>query len=312
MSSTRAVPDGLRDREAERGSPRARPPVPYVPEEVDRPDSTSLKVKIAHDQDIRAPIYAGGSKEDFLVHLALVQSLYEKNGTNDKISGYKKELNQVKKDLKAHIIAEPKEPTAADLEDDDDDEDVALTPEKSGEEAVESPEKAAGAPSLDDAPSPAGTCSKKKSKRSSKKDDAAPEPDEAEASAKTGEAAKTPRKERGGKKKARRAHARYERALAKWQEKGTLLEEKAANFRASLKDVFASQFTLYENLLSEDHAYAWRQITKNVCSTKGWKCSLSGRTGPNKRGKNASSFAECLHLHRLTVFPYDAAEKQRR
>ena len=69
---------------------------------------------------------------------------------------------------------------------------------------------------------------------------------------------------------------------------------------------------MYENLLSEDAAYHWRTIVKSVCETPNWKCSLTGATGKKVRGKSPKALQECLHLHRLTVFPYDAAEKQRR
>ena len=85
MSLSKAVPDGLKDQECERGRPRKRPPIPYVPTVDELQDSIvvqnrSLKLKLSDTTELRVPIYHAGSPESFLNHVQTALGTCEKLG----------------------------------------------------------------------------------------------------------------------------------------------------------------------------------------------------------------------------------------
>ena len=111
MSLVRAVPEGLKDREAERGKPRTRPPIPYVPEACEMADDAvsrrSLKVKISANQEQKVAIYNGGTQEHFVQHVQSVKGVLRKMGLDEKYDGYKGELKGARSDLENHDLVKP-------------------------------------------------------------------------------------------------------------------------------------------------------------------------------------------------------------
>ena len=315
MSLARAVPDGLKNREAERGNPRERPPIPFVPEIEELEEKVqTLKVKISAGQEQKVRLYQGGTKETFLSFLQTYQRLLEKKGLLKKHQGYVKEWKNAKREAESHAKRMPDtrwvtDPTlSSDSEgEEDDDADGKAQPPSKEDEAVddEAKEPAAGEGNPQaETPKGRGHRGKKKKKKSPEKDDKVDD----EADEPVGQAEKDAKKAKKWCKKKRREQRK---AYEEWTAKRTLLAEKKENARTAVKAVVVEIFTLYENLLGEDARPAWAQIVKDACQSKNWKCVLSGKSGQTRaRGQTKASFDECIRLHVLTVFRADAAEKQ--
>ena len=73
MSNAKAVPEGLKDQECEKGSRAKRPPIPYVPvvdpvQEVVNTTGT-MTIKLPDKTIIQVSIWNTGTPEAFLVHV---------------------------------------------------------------------------------------------------------------------------------------------------------------------------------------------------------------------------------------------------
>jgi len=71
-------------------------------------------------------------------------------------------------------------------------------------------------------------------------------------------------------------------------------------------------FALYENLLSEDARAKWSTTTivTSQIGANPWT-NLKGNVHNLAREQSVQSFEDCMTFHLLTVFPQDAAEKER-
>ena len=70
---SKAVPEGLKPQECERGSGRVRPPIPYIPEKDDLNDagesSATIKLTLPTKVDLWVPVWSRGTQEKFLMHV---------------------------------------------------------------------------------------------------------------------------------------------------------------------------------------------------------------------------------------------------
>ena len=70
---SKAVPEGLKPQECERGSGRVKPPIPYNPEKDDLNEaveySSSIKLTLPTKVELRVSVWSHGAQEKFLVHI---------------------------------------------------------------------------------------------------------------------------------------------------------------------------------------------------------------------------------------------------
>jgi uncharacterized protein YukE len=73
LKMSKAVPEGLKPQECERGSGRVRPPIPYIPEKDDLNEagesSATIKVTLPTKVELRVPVWSRGTPEKFLMHV---------------------------------------------------------------------------------------------------------------------------------------------------------------------------------------------------------------------------------------------------
>eukprot|EP00804_Cyclotella_cryptica_P012152 CCRYP_009841-RA/>CCRYP_009841-RA protein AED:0.19 eAED:0.61 QI:0/0/0/1/1/1/2/0/435 len=70
---SKAVPDGLKPQECERGSGRVKPPIPYIPEKDDLQEAVestaTIKLTLPTKVELRVSVWSRGTPEKFLVHV---------------------------------------------------------------------------------------------------------------------------------------------------------------------------------------------------------------------------------------------------
>ena len=70
---SKAVPEGLKPQECERGSGRVKPPIPYIPEKDDLSEagesSATIKLMLPTKVELRVPVWSRGTPEQFLMHV---------------------------------------------------------------------------------------------------------------------------------------------------------------------------------------------------------------------------------------------------
>ena len=75
MSTSKAVPDGLKNQECKKGNKKKRPPIPYMPvvdevqEAVSKGKDFSYKIKLPDKTEFSVPIWDTGTQEAFLIHV---------------------------------------------------------------------------------------------------------------------------------------------------------------------------------------------------------------------------------------------------
>ena len=80
MSTSKAVPEGLKNQECEKGNRKKRPPIPYVPvvdevqEAVSKGKDFSYKIKLPDKTEFSVPIWDTGTQEAFLIHVQQAKS----------------------------------------------------------------------------------------------------------------------------------------------------------------------------------------------------------------------------------------------
>jgi len=86
MSASKAVPEGLKNQECEKGNRKKRPPIPYIPvvdevqEAVNRGKEYSYKIKLPDKTEFNVPIWDTGTQEAFLIHVQQVKSACKRKG----------------------------------------------------------------------------------------------------------------------------------------------------------------------------------------------------------------------------------------
>jgi hypothetical protein len=74
MSTSKAIPEGLKNQECEKGKRKKRPPIPYVPvvdevrEAITKGKDFSYKIKLPDKTKFSIPIWDTGTQEAFLIH----------------------------------------------------------------------------------------------------------------------------------------------------------------------------------------------------------------------------------------------------
>ena len=80
MSTNKAVPEGLKNQECEKGNRKKRPPIPYVTvvdevqEAVSKGKDFSYKIKLPDKTKFSVPIWNTGTQEAFLIHVQQAKS----------------------------------------------------------------------------------------------------------------------------------------------------------------------------------------------------------------------------------------------
>ena len=101
MSVSKAVPEGLKNQEREKGNHKKRPPIPYIP----IVDEYSYKIKLPDKTEFSVPIWDTGTQEAFLIHVQQAKSACKRKGLfqdyDDAIEAESKVVEQVKNLRKA-------------------------------------------------------------------------------------------------------------------------------------------------------------------------------------------------------------------
>ena len=80
MSTSKAVPDGLKNQECEKGNSKKRPPIPYVPmvdevqNAVNKGKEFSYKIRLPDKTEFSVPIWDTWTQEAFLIHMQQAKS----------------------------------------------------------------------------------------------------------------------------------------------------------------------------------------------------------------------------------------------
>ncbi len=82
MSTSKAVPKGLKNQECKKGNRKKHPPIPYVPvvdevqEAISKGKEFSYKIKLPNKTKFSVPIWDTGTEEAFLIHVQQAKSTY--------------------------------------------------------------------------------------------------------------------------------------------------------------------------------------------------------------------------------------------
>ena len=111
MSTSKAVPEGLKNQECEKGNRKKRPPIPYVPvvdevqDAVSKGKDFSYKIKLPDKTEFSVPIWDTGTQEAFLIHVQQAKSACKRKGLfqdyDDAILAETKSMEQAKSLRKA-------------------------------------------------------------------------------------------------------------------------------------------------------------------------------------------------------------------
>ena len=86
MSAIKAVPEGLKNQECEKGNRKKRPPTPNVPmvdevqEAVNKGKEYSYKINLPDKTEFSVPIWDTGTQEAFLIHVRQAKSACKRKG----------------------------------------------------------------------------------------------------------------------------------------------------------------------------------------------------------------------------------------
>eukprot|EP00804_Cyclotella_cryptica_P029968 CCRYP_013430-RA/>CCRYP_013430-RA protein AED:0.37 eAED:0.41 QI:0/-1/0/1/-1/1/1/0/173 len=84
---SKAVPDGLKLQECERGCGQVKPPIPYIPEKDDLQEaveSTALiKLTLPTKVELRVSLWSSGTPEKFLVHVQQANTAIKAKGLQE-------------------------------------------------------------------------------------------------------------------------------------------------------------------------------------------------------------------------------------
>jgi hypothetical protein len=86
MSTSKAVPEGLKNQECEKGNRKKCPPIPYVlisdkvQEAVLKGKDFSYKIKLPDKTEFSVPIWDTGTQEAFLIHVQQAKSACKRKG----------------------------------------------------------------------------------------------------------------------------------------------------------------------------------------------------------------------------------------
>ena len=119
MSLIQQIPEGLKPQEVERGNGRVNPPIPYVPEKIDKIDPDrkvpTIKIELSNGVESRVDLWEGiGTSEQFLCHMMSVREGIEGMGLFSRHEEAEAKVSELKKQLKK--AKDSKDATAKELE----------------------------------------------------------------------------------------------------------------------------------------------------------------------------------------------------
>ena len=98
---SKAVPEGLKPQECERGSGRVKPPIPYIPEKDDLSEagesSATIKLILPTKVELWVPVWSRGTPEKFLMHVQQAIAAIKAKGFQEayeRLVRAKKECNE--------------------------------------------------------------------------------------------------------------------------------------------------------------------------------------------------------------------------
>ena len=86
MSTSKAVPEGLKNQECKKGNQKKRPPILYVPivyevqEAIVKGKEYPYKIKLPDKTEFSVPIWDTGTPEAFLIHVQQAKSACKRKG----------------------------------------------------------------------------------------------------------------------------------------------------------------------------------------------------------------------------------------
>jgi hypothetical protein len=111
MSTSKAVPEGLKNQESEKGNRKKCSPIPYMPmvgevqEAITKGKEFSYKIKLPDKTKFSVPIWDTGTQEVFLIHVQQAKSACKRKGLfqdyDDAIRAELKAVEQTKSLRKA-------------------------------------------------------------------------------------------------------------------------------------------------------------------------------------------------------------------
>jgi hypothetical protein len=111
MSMSKAVPEGLKNQECNKGNRKKCPPIPYLPmvdvvqEAIAKGKDFSYKIKLPNKTKFSVPIWDTGTQEVFLIHVQQAKSACKRKGLfqdyDDAIEAETKSVEQAKSLRKA-------------------------------------------------------------------------------------------------------------------------------------------------------------------------------------------------------------------
>ena len=269
MSNSKAVPEGLKDQECEKGSRARRPPIPYVPvidpvqEIVNSQKEHPMKIKLPDKTEIQVPIWHSGTPEAFLIHVREALSACKRKGYFSKYSGALDSIVKSEEAIRLFGRAVQKEKKTAAAR-------QAVAVKKTSTKTKTVSEDATLQVEV-----------------AEEQSDSSVESDLSSTETVTEEAPLT--------------QSQKDLELARTTKKNA----------ERLKTLCAKHFfSLYANLLSEDARFQWDKIVSSQVDTAPWT-DLQGEEHEEARAKSYTSFTDCVTMHLQTVFPEDAAERQR-
>jgi hypothetical protein len=100
-SSLKSPPEGLKNAEREKGTPPARPPIPYVPPTNlhEKRQTEQIKVELPEGTKFQMPTYGSGNNEEYLVHTIAILRLIKQKGTAAEVKEAFAALVKVRKEM---------------------------------------------------------------------------------------------------------------------------------------------------------------------------------------------------------------------
>ena len=92
MSQPSLFPDGVKPSDAERGTPRVPPPVPFIPSMIETEDKDARKTKVVISKEVTewVPVFEGGAAKKYLRFVESFWGFVRKKELHKRYEGYEK------------------------------------------------------------------------------------------------------------------------------------------------------------------------------------------------------------------------------
>ena len=109
MSQHFLIPEGLKNQDCERGQPRTRPPLSFVPNPVEEEEGSTIKVKIDKTLDEKVRQFIGTTPESYVSLMETFHGLLRKKGLKDKYVLAYNQFEDTGTELQVHKESKPSE-----------------------------------------------------------------------------------------------------------------------------------------------------------------------------------------------------------